>query len=644
MKPGRNQPCPCGSGRKFKHCCGAQPPAGRRASNPADALREALAHHQAGRLTRAEALYRQVLAAEPKNCDALHLLGVLAGQRGDAARGVTLIRAALAQRPNLAEAHNNLGNLLQAEGKQQEAIAAYRAALEARPDYPEAALNLGLAYQAQGRLEEAAASYRHALEGRPRSAEAHHNLGLALQGLNRFEEALNAYRQALDLQPARAETHNNLGNVLRAMGRREQAVTCYQRALELRPDYPEAHCNLALTLNEQHQSKQALDHYRRALTLDPDHREAHYGVARLLHERGQFEEAAAAYREMIHRYPGHLEPYAALTRCKRITADDVPLIQEMESRLAAGDMPPRDAISLHLALGKAYDDLGDYARAISHFHRGNRLQADGCPFDRTGHETLVTTLITTYGRDCFDGERAQDEPSPLPVLIIGMPRSGTTLAEQVLSRHPAVGAGGELDFWARHEPALVGHPGGPPDPAAGRAAAKAYIDHLKELAPGARCVTDKLTTNFLRLGTIHRLLPQARIIHCRRNALDTCVSVYFTRFAGSHCYSYDLEDLAFYYEQYRRLMAHWRTVLPADRFHEVDYEAMVTEPERTIRELVAFCGLAWSPDCLDSSAGERAIRTASKWQVRQPIYTSSVQRWRHYEPYLGPLLRLKDLS
>ncbi len=675
MKPGRNQACPCGSGRKYKHCCGVVNTATRPASPPADALRAALAHHRAGRLAQAESYYQQVLQTQPDNCDALHLLGVLVGQRGDTSRAIALIRRALEIRPRFSEAHNNLGSFLQAQGKYDEAMAAYRAALAVRPDYaeaynnlgnalrlkggglseavhcyeralelqpgyPEAHLNLGLARYAQGRLEEAAACYRRAVEARPQSADAHHNLGLALQGLGRYGEALTAYRHALSLRPAHAETHNNLGNLLRVMGRGEEAVSSYRHAIDLQPDYPAALCNLALMLSEQDRALEALDHYHTALAHDSDHREARYGVARILHQLGRFDEAETAYREVLRVYPNHPEAYGGLVRCRRIIPGDAPLLEKMESILADPGVEDHDAIGLHLALGKAYDDLGEYSKAISHFQQGNRLQAARCPFDRAQHEARVTALITTYSRARVQAGTRNSDPSSLPVLIVGMPRSGTTLIEQILSRHPQIGAGGELEFWAIHAPALMEDPA--PDPQG--AAARDYVKHLQGLAPGASRITDKLTTNFLRAGMIHCLLPGARIIHCRRNALDNCLSVYFTRFASSHCYAYDLEDLAYYYEQYLRLMRHWRVVLPSDRFCEVRYEDVVADTEQAARQLIHFCGLAWDPRCLDIGAGERAIRTASKWQARQPVYTTSVERWRHYEPYLGPLMRLRDAA
>ncbi|HQU15117.1 MAG TPA: tetratricopeptide repeat protein [Gammaproteobacteria bacterium] len=675
MKPARNQPCPCGSGRKFKHCCGAAKPT----PNPAPpqssaALQRALALHRSGQLAQAETLYRQVLESDPRHPGALHLLGVITGQRGDPAGAVTLIRRALAIQPRLPEAHNNLGLFLQAQGDWDAAATAHRAALKLRPDYAEAHNNLGNALRAQGQLEQAAACYRQALVLQPRYAEAHlnlglahharaapeaaaacyrsalsirpefadahHNLGLALQDLGQIDEAERCYHAALALQPQRAEAHNNLANLLRSRGQLPDAVDAYRRALAARPAYAEARCNLGVTLSDLGHWAESAAQYREALRTEPACAPAHCGLGRLFHAQGAFQEARSSYREAIRVRPDYVEPYCGLVRCGPTRAEDGPLLTRMEALAGDPGRSRNEAIDLHAALGKAYDDLAAYDRAMAHIQRKNRLEASDGAFDRERHRARIRALTTTAAG------AGPGMDSELPVLIVGMPRSGTTLVEQILARHPEVGVGGELEFWARWESRHMPEPQTPPDPAATRAAAGDYLTHLQGLAPGAARVTDKLTTNFLRLGLICHLLPGARIIHCRRDPLDTCLSVYFTRFASAHPYAHDLDDLAFYYASYRRLMVHWQTQLPPERFLEVDYEDLVTEPEGMARRLVAFCGLAWNPRCVGPSVGARAIRTASKWQARQPVYTTSVGRWRHYARWLEPLqgLRAGDIG
>ena len=289
-----------------------------------------------------------------------------------------------------------------------------------------------------------------------------------------------------------------------------------------------------------------------------------------------------------------------------------------------------DRALLHFALGKMQDDLGEYARAILHYDQGNELERRKLVFDRGAFATEVDRLIESFTPARFDRHAAPGTASEVPVCIIGMPRSGTTLVEQIVSAHPAVAGGGELTFWNDHT--------ADPDATAGLAAG--YVALLRRIGPEAARVTDKNPFNFLATGLIHLALPRARFIHCRRNPIDTCLSIFFTRFATPRPFAYDRGDLAFYYRQYQRLMAHRRTVLPPDRLLEVDYEALTADPEPVTRRMIEFCGLDWDDACLAPEGNRRVVRTASVWQARQPIYRSSVERWRNYELWLGELADL----
>jgi hypothetical protein len=295
-------------------------------------------------------------------------------------------------------------------------------------------------------------------------------------------------------------------------------------------------------------------------------------------------------------------------------------------------------MTLHFAAGKALDDLKDYAAAIQHFDAANRIRRKLAPFDPSSFARLVDRLIARFTPGLFasaagalEGEGRDDET---PVLVLGMPRSGTTLVERIVSSHPSVAGGGELAFWNERAPSLI-------DELAKAGAARAdYLRLLRTIGPGALRVTDKMPFNFLWIGLVHLLLPRARIVHCRRNPIDTCLSIYQTQFAQNWGFTSHRGDLASYYRQYLRVMEHWRAVLPPDRLIEVDYEEATSQPEATARRLIAFCGLPWDPACLQPERNADAVKTASKWQARQPIYRSSVERWRHYEPWLGELREL----
>ena len=298
-------------------------------------------------------------------------------------------------------------------------------------------------------------------------------------------------------------------------------------------------------------------------------------------------------------------------------------------------------INMHFGLGKAFDDLGDQAEAMKHYDAGNRLKATTARLDRAGMIKQYDNLISRFTAEALEraGRQLARPIGPgddFPIFIVGMPRSGTTLVEQVLSSHADVGAGGELGFWKDCLQSWQAA-GQSVEPAFVALAAEQYCAMLGRLAPGALRVTDKLPTNFERLWLIRLALPEARIIHCRRNPVDTCLSIYFTHFKEGLDYAYDRGDLVFYYRQYERLMDHTRRLLPPDRFTEIDYENLIADREEETRRLVAFCGLDWDDACLSPDRNSRVVNTASRWQARQPVYATSVERWRRYEPWLGEL-------
>jgi hypothetical protein len=312
----------------------------------------------------------------------------------------------------------------------------------------------------------------------------------------------------------------------------------------------------------------------------------------------------------------------------------------MDLLLADQNLADRDRVNLHFALGKARDDLAEYEQAMRHFDEANRIEAQlqklaGRTSHRKEYAAEIDRIIETYTPEFFARQKPFGCASELPILIVGMPRSGTTLVEQILSSHTKVDSGGELTFWSEQFPALAEVAPIELDPALTRNLATEYLAVLRDISPAAERVTDKTPGNFQLLGPIHLIFPQARITHCRRNPIDTCLSIYFTYFGTMKDFTGDRGDIVFFYEQYLRLTAHWRRVLRADRFLEIDYEVLVADRERLTRHIVEFCGLEWDEACLHSERNRRVIKTASNWQARQPVYTTSVARWRHYEPWLG---------
>jgi len=572
-----------------------------------DLFAAALRQHRAGRVEEADMMCRQILAIDSRHADTLHLRGLIAYQRQSHDIAVDLISQAIAIDPRTARYHSNLGLAFNALARLDEAAASHRRALALEPDLPQAYNNLGVVLQQQDLQDEAAACFRRALDLKPEFPEAWGNLGNTLKDLGAPDEAAACYRRALELKPDFAELHNNLGSVLKDQGRLDEAIACYRRALDLRPDYAEAWHNLGGGFLRQ----------------------------------GRFGEAFTAQIQALRFGNDPCLSYYELSCCRRFTRADHTLIAEIESALQTQGLSGSGQALLHFALGKISDDLGEYESAIRHFDQANRLQRGSRVFDASKSVAFMEwSIATSQGvpQNAVSGLASSD--SELPIFIVGMPRSGTTLVEQILASHPGIAAGGEIGFWTETLQNVWAGATGRFDAAASQAAIRDYLDRLADMAPGALRVTDKMPHNFMILGHLSRLFPRARIIHCRRNPTDTALSIYFTRFTRAHDYSYSRRAIVDYYREYSRLMEHWRAVLPSDRFIEIDYENLVAVPDSASRRLVAFCGLEWDDACLASDRTERPISTASAWQARQPIYRSSAERWRHYEPWLGEFREL----
>ena len=654
-----------------------------RTRDPRAILEAGLRHHKSGNLPQAESHYRQVLAVQPNNPDALYLLGMLALDAGRPADAATQIakaikrgrkvphyhvalgdayraqgkpreaaacyRKALALDPKSAVAHLNLATVRHAENKFADAITHYRRAIALDPKLAEAHNNLGVALTAKGQRSDAAEHFRRAVALRPDYADAYLNLGQALRGEGRLDEAIAAYEKALALDPKLVEAHNNLGNALRDAGRPEDAVAHYERALAIRPDYADAHNNLGVALGDLGRTEEAVAAHRRALELKPQWADAHAGLGAALHVLGRIEEAIAHYEKVLELDPDHARAHHNLAMAREADSAEEE-IARLEHRLGNDELTEKDATTLRFALGKLCDDADRFEDAFAHYTAANvlkraELARQGLTFDAALHERLVDRLIAAFDRTAFEGRGDLGDRADVPVFIVGMPRSGTTLVEQILASHSRVFGAGELEHLGRLVATLSDEIGaGVPypecmaalDPATAGRLGRTYLDQLRDLAPEAARITDKLPGNFLHLGAVALLLPGARIVHCRRDALDTCLSCYFQNFHHTLPYAYDLDDLGRYYRQYTRLMAHWREVLPLPLL-EVDYEDLIENQEAVSRRLVDFCGLDWEAACLAFHRTERAVQTASLSQVRRPIYRSSLARWRNYAAHLAPL-------
>jgi tetratricopeptide (TPR) repeat protein len=594
-----------------------------------------------GRAAEAVKSYRQALALEPASAEILNHLGDTLRELRQPDEAAASLKRALMLQPDFAEAHNNLANALMDAGKLAQAVVSYRRAIELRPDVAEMHSNLGKALLDLRQLEAAIESCSRAVALNPALPEAHGNLGNALLDSDRPEQAIASYVRALALKADYPELHNSLANALRSLGRFDEALVHYRRALELRPDYAEAHNNLGVALRLLGRTSEAESSCRRALELEPNSALALAALGEAQADQGQFAEAEALLRRAVEIDPNLAEAWVSIARLRRMTADDADWLAQVQ-RLLRQPLRPREVISANYALGKYFDDQRDFEHAFSHYQRANELTRLRMPrYDgqRIRREIDQLSAFFDAGRMCAPGAAATT--SVRSIFVVGMPRSGTSLAEQIIASHPAVFGAGELTYWHRAEESLLAEmrAGDIPSDTLQRLAAD-YSRLLQRAPPGSQYVVDKMPTNFMALGLIHAALPHARIIHMRRHPIDTCLSIYFQDFGANMAYANDLHDLADFYREYLRLMRHWRTVLPAQTMLDVPYEALVADQEGWSRKMLEFIGLPWDARCLEFHSTRRSVVTASKWQVRQKINSTSVGRWRHYEQHLAPLLPL----
>jgi len=697
MPPGRNEPCPCGSGRKYKHCCGRAPGDAEAHYLRGRALEERGLLEQAaesfgrataldrgfadayndlgevllrlGRTDAAIASCQRALELRPRFAAALGNLANADRARGALAAAIAGYRRVIALEPRLAEAHRNLGSALLEAGEPEAAIISLQKAVELRPEFARALTQLAGALSAAGRAAEAIPHYERLL-ARERRAESLDEYATLLAGIGRYAISASCYRELLERTPRDARLHSNLGHVLHCLGDFRAAIEHCRRAIELESRLPEAHLHLGnalLALNQLHEADAA---YRAGLQVAPDHvalhtasamaaralgrlAEAQASAQRALELRpgaagtlallgslaidhGRFDEAESLLRQALVIDPQLPEALTSLMVVRKMTAADAPWRDAAEGVLARG-LPVAHAINLHHALGKSYDDVDNQQAAFEHHRMGNELARRSRPrYDRAEMTQRVTRTLEAFDGNALAALRAAGNASELPVFIIGMPRSGTSLTEQILASHPRVHGAGELLYWIfaadaeraaspERRPGTIAQLGG------------VYLEGLAAQAPKASRVVDKLPVNFRHIGLIHAALPGARFIHIERDALDTCLSIYFQGFSAAHPYATDFGDLAHYYHEYRRLMRHWRAVLPPGTLIDVRYEDLVDVPESASRRMLAHIGLPWDSCCLEFHRTDRPVLTASNWQVRQPMNRNSVQRWRRYERFIEPL-------
>jgi tetratricopeptide (TPR) repeat protein len=616
-------------------------------ANIGSKLKKAQSLIQSGQLEKAERVLLPLTKRYPRAEGPWLLLGSVYGQSGRYQDVERCCRAIISINPGHPMGLSLLGSACAILGKHEEAIAHLRKAVELDPGNPGIHYNLGNALYAQGKVEEAETEYRTALQLKPGYAQAHSGLGNCMLAQCRWQDALTSYQAANLAIPDNYDINMSLGLAYQNFGKLDEAVGCYQHALQLTDRRFGPLCALSYAKTLQGHLETALDYLEQALRDQPENPSARVDRADIFYKMGRIDEAytqVCALLEEGLETPRLVMVYAFL--CKRFQECDK-VIALAEDMIKHRPIQRSEHITLQYILGKLYDQSGDYEAAFLNFRQANESEPDS--FDRAEHTRKVNRIIEAYSPAALSAVAQRALPrsncrDTRPVFIVGMPRSGTSLIEQILASHPRVYGAGErpeignladrldktelLDY-VEHLESL--------DQQTLDRMAREYLHAVSSQAGNAERITDKMPTNFLHLGLIAQFFPAARIIHCRRDPRDTCLSIYFQEFNLAHNYAHNLGALAHFYREYERLMEHWLAVLDLPIL-EVNYSEIVSNLEDNARRMVNFLDLEWDPNCLQFHRSGRTTATASYDQVRQPVYTSSIGRWTHYRLHISPLI------
>ncbi|TIS57393.1 MAG: tetratricopeptide repeat protein [Mesorhizobium sp.] len=530
-------------------------------------------------------------------------------------------------------------------GRRQEAESLYRQVLGQQPNHAAALHFLGLLLHQTGRSEEGLDFIEQSVTLQPRNADFLNNMGTVMRDLGRAAAAVDFFRGAVEIRPDQLAARDNLGSSLKQLGQFEGAEEIYRGTIGRNPFHVRARIGLAETLQEAGRLDEAIALFRESLSIRPKDAELLYGLGVAMMEKGKLAEAAELARQAVAIAPAMAKAWLLLTQVKRQSERDVEFAG-MEAEHAKAPQDSLARMQLSFGLGKANDDLKDYGRAFDYFAEGNAIRRKGIDYDPVRTRDEFEAMKGVFDSAFFEKHRPSDISDDTPIFVVGMPRSGTTLVEQIIASHPQVYGAGELSILktAVGKQFPMSMPGGfpwgiadMPDKAFAEAG-QAYLDMLHSRYPGFRHVTDKMPGNFLLVGFLHMMLPKAKIVHCARDAAATCLSIFKVHFRGdSHRYGYDLGELAEFHNLYTDIMAHWHKVLPGV-VHDVRYEDFVADQEGQTRALMAHLGLPWDDKVLSFHETDRPVRTASAAQVRQPMYQGSVDLWKRYGDRLKPLL------
>ena len=605
-------------------------------------------HRANGNLDKAIEYGKKAVALKPNVPAFLSNLGVAYFDNGDLELAENFHVKALATDPHYIPSLNNLGGIAQARHELVKAKGFYDKALALNPNHFDTLNNLG-ALLTEQRLPEAAIDIlAKAINLNPRRAIAHCNIGFALLSMEQYEKAKMGFDEAFRLEPQSVKAVQGLANYYLEKRSLPKALELILGAAKSHPDNSEIQCVLGNIYRASENTEQALVSYNKATDLNPFLAGAYIARGELMTELGKIDEAEADLNKAVSIDPFNITTRIALVSLKKIQDGNEHLNWLIGEEKTLTEQSHSKAMPIHFALGKCYDDIKKHDLAFAHYQAGCAIKRKRIHYDAKDHHQNTLAIQTQFNSQYLEALRGSGVDSHLPIFILGMPRSGTTLTEQIIASHPMVHGAGELSNFSviarndqdRFPAAMMNCTADDVIEMGNR-----YVNELRCKAPTADHITDKMPANYRFIGLIHLALPNAKIIHVNRNPIDTCLSGFSKQFKNGQYHSYDLYELGQYYRDYHLLMNHWRSVLPEGSFYDVQYEDIISDTENQARKLIAYCGLPWDDTCLNFYKTERSVKTASVTQVRKPIYKTSVDRWRAYEQHLGPLFEgLGDLA
>jgi tetratricopeptide (TPR) repeat protein len=594
-------------------------------------------------LADAEHSLAGVLSASPSNSNARFLLGVALARSGKIGQAIDAFQQYLGANPHSVDGLNWLSIACRRAGRLDDAERASARALRVDPQNADSLNNLGLVYLGQGKFEAALGPLSKAVAVRSSEPQFRHNLGTALQSLGRETEAAECFRMACNISDRALPSLLALGNLMLKHGSSLAAVECANKALAIDPMSIPGHMLAARALANLEDGSRAETHVRRVLALDPGNSVAHAMLGFRQQTAGDFVAAEASFQRSLDLNPNQGLSHWGLKQGKKATEADRPELERLAELAENPLISPGERSHLFYASAKAYADLKDYSRAMDNYDKANgcvrQVHRSVQAFDPAAYKAGIDRTIELFTRDFIERHSHLGCPSRKPIFIVGMMRSGTTLMEQILSSHPEVTAGGELQFWLERAPKVVDPGTRTVEAGRARRLIDDYLELLSKISPDGY-VTDKMPSNIQIVGLIRILFPNAKILNMNRNPVDNALSIYFTPYEFPPDFAHVRENIVFAYRRNEELTEHWRRQLEPQAFLDVQYESLVDHSEAVIRSVLEFCGLDWDDRCLRHGENQRSVNTPSVWQVRQPIYKTSKDRWRNYEHCLGSFSEL----